>query len=122
LNNNGSIETKADSYIFVPGTEATVDTDSAATTVLQHRFSGYVVVDPSSTGTKWIQFGVVLPSVLYGQPVKVEEVTVFYRTSNAASFIDRTIVYRQKATTLSIMKLIFAMGLNTPKYGQMRSL
>jgi hypothetical protein len=25
-------------------------------------------------------------------------------------------------TTLSIMKLIFAMGLNTPKYGQMRSL
>jgi len=98
LNNNGSIETKADSYIFVPGTEATVDTDSAATTVLQHRFSGYVVVDPSSTGTKWIQFGVVLPSVLYGQPVKVEEVTVFYRTSNAASFIDRTIVYRQKAT------------------------
>jgi hypothetical protein len=26
------------------------------------------------------------------------------------------------ASTLSIMKLIFAMGLNTPKYGQMRSL
>jgi hypothetical protein len=25
-------------------------------------------------------------------------------------------------STLSIMKLIFAMGLNTPKYGQMRSL
>jgi len=98
LNNDGSIETKADSYIFVPGTEATVDTGSADTAVLQHRFSGYVVVDPSSTGTKWIQFGVVLPSVLYGQPVKVEEVTIFYRTSNAASYIDRTIVYRQKAT------------------------
>ena len=27
-----------------------------------------------------------------------------------------------KNSTLSIMKLIFAMGLNTPKYGQMRSL
>ncbi len=75
-----------------------MDVSSAATTVLQHHFSGYVVVDPSSTGTKWIQFGVVLPSVLYGQPVKVEEVTIFYRTSNPDSYIDRTIVYRQKAT------------------------
>jgi hypothetical protein len=27
-----------------------------------------------------------------------------------------------RTSALSIMKLIFAMGLNTPKYGQMRSL
>jgi len=98
ISNNGTFETKADSYIFVPGTEAAVDTASATTTELQHYFSGYVVVDPSTTGTKYIQFGVVLPSVLYGQPVKVEEVTIFYRTSNPASYIDRTIVFRQKAT------------------------
>ena len=98
LNNNGSIETKADSYIFVPGTEATVNGVSAATTALYYYGVGQVLVDPSTAGTKYIQFGLVLPSVLYGQPVKVEEVTIFYATSNASSYIDKTEVYRQKAT------------------------
>jgi len=98
LNNNGSIETKADSYIFVPGTEATVNGATAATTALYYYGVGQVLVDPSTAGTKYIQFGVVLPSVLYGQPVKVEEVTIFYATSNASSYIDETRVYRQKAT------------------------
>jgi len=98
LNNQGSIETKADSYIFVPGTEATVNGASAATTALWYYSVGQVVVDPSTAGTKYIQFGVVLPSVLYGQPVKVEEVTIFYKTSNTSSYIDETRVYRQKAT------------------------
>jgi len=98
LNNNGSIETKADSYIFVPGTEATVHGVYAATTALYYYGAGQVVVDPSTPGTKYIQFGVVLPSVLYGQPVKVEEVTIFYKTTSTSSFIDETRVYRQKAT------------------------
>jgi len=98
VNNNGSIETKADSYIFVPGTEATVNGTSAATTALWYYGAGQVIVDPSTAGTKYIQFGVVLPSVLYGQPVKVEEVTIFYKTTSTSSFIDETRVYRQKAT------------------------
>jgi capsular polysaccharide biosynthesis protein len=43
----------------------------------------------------------------------------------AAEYLDTSIKgpeQIEETTTLSIMKLIFAMGLNTPKYGQMRSL
>jgi len=96
VGNQGTVETKADSYVFVPGTEATVNGGSIATTALEYYSVGQVTVNPSTAGTKYIQFGVVLPSVLYGQPVKVKEVTVFYKTSNTGSYIDETRVYRQK--------------------------
>jgi hypothetical protein len=99
VNNNGTIESNADSYIFVPGTEATLN-PTATGVELEYWGMGQVVVNPSTTGTKYIQFGVVLPSVLYGQPVKVEEVTIFYKTSNSSSYITNTYVYRQKTTGL----------------------
>ncbi|MCX7681924.1 MAG: hypothetical protein N2508_08185 [Anaerolineae bacterium] len=95
--NNGAISTKADSYIFVPGTEAKLNATSSGAS-LEYYGVSQVVVNPSTTGTKVIQFGVVLPSVLYGQPVKVEEVTVFYSTNHSASYIAATYVYRQKAS------------------------
>lgn len=96
INNGGSIETKADSYIFIPGTQATLNALSSGLD-LDFLGLGQVRLEPSTTGTKVIQFGLVLPGVLYGQPVKVEEVTVFYRTSDAASYISTTKVLRQKA-------------------------
>jgi hypothetical protein len=97
VNNDGSIESNADSYIFVPGTEATLNALSTGV-VLEYYGMGQVVVNPSISGTKNIQFGFVLPSVLYGQPVKVEEVTIFYNTSNSRSYIANTKVLRQKTT------------------------
>ncbi len=94
INNDGSVESKADSYIFVPGTEATLNATSSGVT-LDYYGAGYVYINPSTTGTKHIQIGVVLPAVLYGKRVKVEEVTIFYRTANSASYIDQTQVFRQ---------------------------
>ena len=105
INNDGSIETKADSYIFVPGTEATINGTTSGVELLYYGM-GSVRVDPSSAGTKIIQFGVTLPSVLYGQPVKVEQVTVFYYTSNSASYIDATKVMRQKVATYDYYTLV----------------
>ncbi len=96
INNNGSIESKADSYVFVPGTEATLNATSSGV-ALEYHTMGQVVINPSTTGIKYVQIGAVLPAVLYGQPVKVEEVTIFYSTSNSMSYIDRTRVYRQKS-------------------------
>ena len=105
INNDGSIETKADSYIFVPGTAATVNGTSTGVD-LKYFGMGSVTVDPSTTGTKIIQFGVTLPGVLYGKAVKVEEVTVYYQTTNSASYISVTKVLRQKASALDYYTLV----------------
>jgi len=67
---------------------------------------GSVILFPSTAGQKIIQFGITLPGVLYGRPVKVEEVTVFYMTSNSASYIDATAVTRQKAATYTYYTLV----------------
>jgi hypothetical protein len=96
VNNNGAILSNADSYLFVPGTEATLNGISIGGAELKYGGIGQVVVFPSTIGLKNIQFGIVLPSVLYGQPVKVEEVTIFYSTTSGGSYIDNTMVVRQK--------------------------
>ncbi|MGB9593550.1 MAG: hypothetical protein ACPL7R_05385 [Anaerolineae bacterium] len=105
INNDGSIETKADSYIFVPGTAATMN-GTTSDLVMRYWGMGSVTLFPSTAGQKIIQFGIPLPGVLYGQPVKVEEVTVFYMTSDSASYIDATQVTRQNATTYTYYTLV----------------
>jgi hypothetical protein len=97
INNNGSIETKADSYIFVPGTEAVIS-DGTTGVTLNQLTGGIVEIDNSTMGTKYIRFAATLPGILYGRAVTVEEVTVFYMTPPAAtSWISRTRVVRQRA-------------------------
>jgi len=94
IGNGGTIASKADSYIFVPGMQAQLQGGgiSAVLDVLQ---SGRVVVNPDGTGFKGVMFAIPLPGVLYGQPVKVEEVTIYYTSSSPLTYIDQTDVYRQ---------------------------
>lgn len=92
---SGSIKSTAKSYIHVPGGHAVVH---ATTTGVNLRYwgRGTVTVDPTTGGDKTILFPVTLPSELYGQAVRVEEVTIWY-TSAEFALIKRTCVYRQKA-------------------------
>jgi hypothetical protein len=96
VNNDGSIKSRADSYIFVPGTEATSSYNYPELKL--GYYLNWVYVQSPTSGEKWIQIGVTLPAVLFGQPVTVEEVTVYYDTSNSRSYIDGTYVYVQKST------------------------
>lgn len=103
INNSGSIETKADSYIFVPGAEATALATGTTDVELRHLTGGYVEVNNLGMGEKTIQFAVALPAVLYGQPVKVEQVTVFYMAPPGVTcFISKTRVVRQKADSCCV--------------------
>jgi len=92
VTNNGTIQDKADSYIFVPAIEAK---STSADDVINYYGDGSITVQYTSTGIKGLVFGIPLPAVLYGQPVKVEEVTIFYDVSNAGSSISRTQVFKQ---------------------------
>lgn len=91
IGNNGTFMNKADSYIFVPGIEVK-PTSGSPTFSFQGR--GSVRISSSSPGDVGVVIGVPIPSVLYGQPVKVEEVTIYYNAT-ASSYIKTTQVFKQ---------------------------
>ncbi len=99
INNNGSIESKADSYIFVPGNMLRQfrSDNSLYSVVLESWYNGDMEVKPASTtGTKVVDLPIPVPGVLYGQNVKIKSVSVYYRCENSSSYIDRTILYVRK--------------------------
>jgi len=59
-----------------------------------NRYQGGVRLDCWDTGSDWFVLPLDVPGVLLGQEVRVEEARVYYRTTNAATFIDTTYVYK----------------------------
>ena len=67
---------------------------------LSNTYHGRVIVDSNATGAyQDVAFAIPMPGVLYGQPVKVEEVTIYYDSTSTYTYIDETRVYRQRNTT-----------------------
>lgn len=91
VNNNGSIESKADSYIFVPGA-ALVKNLSSDTTRWDIQPSGAARIwRGATTGNKYVYYPLVIPTQLYGRAVKVENVTIYYRVADGTKgFITST--------------------------------
>jgi hypothetical protein len=92
----GTIQSTASSYIFVPGTSLVrnLNTD---TTRWDIQANGAARVWRGATaGNKGLYLPVTLPAVLYGQPVTVENVTIYFVCENGANnFISQTIVRKQ---------------------------
>lgn len=90
--NDGSLQIEADTYLFVPASEIKPISSGA---VINYYSPGNISISYTSTGTKAVMFGIEMPAVLYGQPVRIEEVTIYYRISNPASYITGTVVSQQ---------------------------
>jgi hypothetical protein len=83
ITNNGTIQTKQDSYITVPGTAMQRRLSSDAT---RWDFQGgSVAIHGGNAGARTVCFPVTLPTVLYGQPVEVKSITVYYQTTNGSN-------------------------------------
>ena len=81
----GAIVKGADSYVFVPG-NALVKNLNTDTTRWDIQANGAAQIWRGATaGTKTIYLPITLPSVLYGQNVTVEQLTVYYKSSNGAN-------------------------------------
>ena len=76
--NDGTFQDKAPSYIFVPGAGAYLNPGSSGVTF--EPLHGAVYIHSSTTGLKDVCLSATLPSVLYGQPVQIEQVSIYYRT------------------------------------------
>ncbi len=85
ITNSGAILSKADSFFFISGS-ALVKNVSTDTTRWDIQIGGAARVwGGTTTGSKIVYFPVTIPSVLYGQEVTVETITVYYKVSNAAN-------------------------------------
>jgi len=81
-----------DSYLWVPGMAAVVEPRSPLEIWSSGR--GAARMGSSVVGANTLFLPVTTPSLLYGQEVRVEELTVYYWTSNSASYIAKTEMYR----------------------------
>jgi len=80
----GAIIKGAGSYLFVPGSAfvKNMDTD---TTRWNMAYGLATIYRGATAGNKQIFIPITLPSVLYGQPVRVTSITIYYRCENGAN-------------------------------------
>lgn len=94
--NDGTFETKADSYLFIPGNEFIKNVDTDTTRWDCQRNGSVLIWRGATAGDKVIYIPITLPGVLYGQPVKVESITVYYKCQDGTkNYIAGTYLYKQ---------------------------
>ena len=90
----GAVIKGANSYLFVPGTAFVKELDTD-TTRWDMAGGAALIRRGGDVGTKNIRIPITIPSVLYGQPVRVTNVTVFYRCQNGGlNYITETVLYK----------------------------
>jgi len=85
--NDGTFQDKAPSYVFIPASELKACNWSVLNLVY---WVGKVEIYTSSTGVNSVCIYATLPAVLYGQPVEIEEIRIYYDTMSSLNFIDNT--------------------------------
>jgi len=90
----------ADSYLWVPGNLA-VTPDAPLT--LASAYYGRVEVSRSAAGSSFVHIPIALLTQPYGHDTVVEEVRVYYYTSNASTYIDNTWVNKLTAANSSVV-------------------
>jgi hypothetical protein len=90
---DGILSSGASTYQFIPGS-ALVKEQSSDSTIWDLTYGGALIRSGGTTGTKIVRYPVAIPSVLYGQSIRVTAITVYYKCSNASSYITGTYLTR----------------------------
>jgi hypothetical protein len=94
INAGGSIQSSAQTFLFVPGSHLTKEA-SGDSTRWDLWGAGAQIYQGGTAGSKYIRIPITIPAVLYGQPVKVTNLRVYYDCQNGAhNYIEETYLYR----------------------------
>jgi hypothetical protein len=97
----GAVIKGANSYLFVPGSAFVNDGDN--TTWGDMSYGSALIYRGATAGDKYIYIPITLPSVLYGQPVRVTSITVYYRCENGANnYIAQTALAKMTDANTSV--------------------
>ena len=103
LGNNGKIETKADSYLFIPGNEFIKNKDTDTTRWDCQENGSVKIWAGSIAGTKIVYMPITLPGVLYGQEVELEQLTIYYKCQDGSkNYITSTYLRKQTDADSSV--------------------
>jgi hypothetical protein len=83
VGNDGSIQTQADSYVFVPGNAFVKDKDTDDTHWDSEASGAVLIWSTGGDSKRAIYLPISLPGVLYGQSVEVKSITIYYRCHNS---------------------------------------
>ncbi len=90
----GAIIKGADSYLFTPGS-AFIKNYSSDTTRWTLSYGSAQIYRGADAGNKIIRFPITIPSVLYGQPIRVTHVRVDYRCQDGTqNYITNTYLFK----------------------------
>ena len=90
----GAVIKGANSYLFVPGTDFVKELDTD-TTRWDMAGGAAMIRRGAVAGPKNIRIPITIPAVLYGQPVRVTGITVYYKCSSSANgYITGTYLYK----------------------------
>lgn len=96
LGGSGRIQSTADSYIFVPGSALVREEEDNTTRWFMQANGAALVWRGATAGNKYIHIPIIVPGVLYGQPVTVKSVTIYYLCENGSNnFITATDLHKQ---------------------------
>jgi len=100
---NGVLSSEATTYQFIPGSAVTRDNTLDSTR--WDLVSGSAQIYRGGVlGNKQVRFPVNIPSVLYGQPVRVTGITVYYRCQNGLlNYITTTGLYKNTDADSSVI-------------------
>ncbi|MBC7234032.1 MAG: hypothetical protein H5T68_12415 [Chloroflexi bacterium] len=92
----GTIKSAAKSYLWISGNSLVKNLSGDTTRWDMTLNGGAQVYRGSATGGKTIYYPITIPAVLYGQPVTLTKLTVYYKCQDGSkNYIDRTALYRQ---------------------------
>jgi len=90
----GAIIKGADSYLFVPGS-AFIKNNSSDSTRWSLSGAAARIYRGATGGSKYVRIPITIPAVLYGQPVRVTSIRVYYKCQNGANnYITATRLYK----------------------------
>jgi hypothetical protein len=101
----GAIIKGSTTYVHTPGS-AFVKNNSNDSTRWNLYGAGAQIYRGAAAGSKYIRIPITMPSVLYGQNVRITEARIEYRCQNGTNnYISRTLLY--KMTSASTFDLLF---------------
>ncbi len=84
------------SYVFVPSAEFVKNTSDDSTRWTSSGGSTNFYAGSATVGTRHIRLPITIPAVLYGQPVRVTWIRVYYKCQDGANaYISETELYKQ---------------------------
>lgn len=105
--NSRYVQRTKDTFHYVPGGEAFLDTDYVGQAELRYYGRGMVRVRKTgSAGDIAVYIPISLPAYQNGRWVKVENIQVYYELDNASSYIDVTHLFKLNAADGSFFFLI----------------